>query len=122
MRGVGRSLNVDARSVEADHGKVAVETILDTGLFDYEKAESHPLWVKELNGFRDHVPETEEYGISSFVYRASRPFDPAKFDAVLKRDWPGLVRAKGHFWLATRPAWCGELSIAGVVCRTSGLG
>lgn len=117
-----RALNPDARIVPADFGRVALSEILDTGRFDRERAETHPLWAKELYGFSDHVPETEEYGISSFVYRAARPFDPTRFDAFLKATWPGLIRAKGHFWLATRPDWCGELSIAGAICRTSGLG
>lgn len=117
-----RALNPDAHVVPADFGRVALGEILDTGRFDRERAESHPLWAKELYGFAHHMPETEEYGISSFVYRASRPFAPLRFDAFLKATWPGLIRAKGHFWLATRPDWCGELSIAGAVCRTSALG
>jgi len=119
---VVRSLNPDARIVETDFGKAPLEAVLDTGLFDYEKAQGHPLWAKELYGFADHVPETEEYGISSFVYRARRPFHPEKFNEFLKQSFPGLVRAKGHFWLATRPEWVGELSIAGAVCRTEALG
>ena len=119
---VVRGLNPDARLIEADFARVDLVEVLDTGRFDHERAQMHPLWAKELYGFRDHVPETEEYGISSFVYRAARPFHPATFDAFLKRTWPGLVRAKGHFWLATRPDWCGELSIAGAICRTSALG
>ena len=89
---------------------------------DRDKAERHPLWAKELYGFRDHVPETEEYGVASFVYRARRPFHPCAFSAFLRRSLPGVIRAKGHFWLATRPDWCGELSIAGAVCRTGALG
>lgn len=117
-----RALNPDARIIETDFARVDLAEVLDTGRFDADKAEMHPLWAKELYGFRDHVPETEEYGIASFVYRAARPFDPGRFDAFLKRTWPGLVRAKGHFWLATRPDWCGELSIAGAVCRTSAMG
>ncbi|WP_439575847.1 zinc metallochaperone GTPase ZigA [Phreatobacter sp.] len=117
-----RALNPDARIIETDFAGVDLADVLDTGRFDAEKAEMHPLWAKELYGYKDHVPETEEYGISSFVYRAARPFDPGRFDAFLKRTWPGLVRAKGHFWLATRPDWCGELSIAGAVCRTSAMG
>ncbi|MFN3854727.1 MAG: zinc metallochaperone GTPase ZigA [Phreatobacter sp.] len=117
-----RALNPDARIIETDFARVDLAEVLDTGRFDAGKAEMHPLWAKELYGFRDHVPETEEYGIASFVYRAARPFDPGRFDAFLKRTWPGLVRAKGHFWLATRPDWCGELSIAGAVCRTSAMG
>ncbi|XSG82940.1 MAG: zinc metallochaperone GTPase ZigA [Methyloligella sp. ZOD6] len=117
-----RALNPDAKIVESDFGRVPLDAVLDTGRFDYEKAQEHPLWAKELYGFADHVPETEEYGISSFVYRAKRPFDPVKLDGFLKRSWTGLVRAKGHFWLATRPDWCGEISIAGSLCRVSGMG
>jgi len=117
-----RALNPDARQVEADFGKVPLDAVLDTGLFDHEKAQEHPLWHKELYGFRDHVPETEEYGISSFVYRARRPFHPEKFNAFLGRTWPGLIRAKGHFWLATRPDWVGEMSLAGSICRTEAMG
>lgn len=90
-----RALNPDARLIEADFGRVALDRILDTGLFDHEKAQAHPLWHKELYGFRDHAPETEEYGISAFVYRARRPFHPEKFNAFLARSWPGLIRAKG---------------------------
>ncbi|MDP2800632.1 MAG: zinc metallochaperone GTPase ZigA [Phreatobacter sp.] len=119
---VVRGLNPDARVVTTDFAQVSLDEVLATGRFDAEKAEMHPLWAKELFGFKDHVPETEEYGISSFVYRAARPFDPTAFDAFLKATWPGLIRAKGHFWLATRPNWCGELSIAGAVCRTSAMG
>ncbi|WP_296577754.1 zinc metallochaperone GTPase ZigA [Phreatobacter sp.] len=119
---VVRGLNPDARVITTDFAKVALDEVLATGRFDPDRAEMHPLWAKELYGFKDHVPETEEYGISSFVYRAARPFDPVAFDAFLKATWPGLIRAKGHFWLATRPNWCGELSIAGAVCRTSAMG
>ena len=119
---VVRALNPDAHVIETDFARVDLDEVLDTGRFDHEKAETHPLWAKELYGFKDHMPETEEYGISSFVYRAARPFDPLAFDAFLKRTWSGLIRAKGHFWLATRPNWCGELSIAGAVCRTSAMG
>ena len=121
-RAIIRALNPDARLVEADFGRAPLDAILDTGLFDHEKAQTHPLWHKELYGFRDHVPETEEYGISSFVYRARRPFHPAKFSDVLALTWPGLIRAKGHFWLATRPDWVGEMSLAGSICRTEAMG
>jgi len=121
-RKIVRALNADARVIEADFGRVPLDAVLDTDSFDRERAESHPLWAKELYGFRDHVPETEEYGIGSFVYRARRPFHPCAFNAFLRRPLPGIIRAKGHFWLATRPDWCGELSIAGAVCRTGALG
>ncbi len=108
--------------VETDFGHVATREVLDTGLFDEDKAATHPLWFKELHGAADHRPETLEYGIASFVYRARRPFVPERFAAFLQRTWPGLIRAKGHFWLATRPGWAAEMSLAGGLVRTAGLG
>lgn len=113
------ALNPSARLVEAEYGRVPLDAILDTGLFDFEKAQSHPLWFKELNGFKDHVPETEEYGIRSFVFRSRRPFDPARFHAFIREEWPGVIRAKGFFWLATRPSFVGEIAQAGPQVRTS---
>jgi G3E family GTPase len=117
-----KALNPDARIQFAAFGRVPLDAVMGTGLFDPEKAEEHPLWFKELNGFRDHVPETEEYGVSSFVYRARRPFHPARFQAFIDQAWPGLIRAKGLFWLATRPEWVGEMSLAGAICRTGPMG
>ncbi|MGE0846903.1 MAG: zinc metallochaperone GTPase ZigA [Flavobacteriaceae bacterium] len=122
VRKVVRALNPDARLIEADHCRIPVREVLDTKRFDYDRAHQHPLWFKELNGFRDHVPETEEYGISSFVYRARRPFHPERFKRFIGLTWPGLIRAKGLFWLATRPRWVGEMSLAGAVCRTEPMG
>ncbi|MCC5979337.1 MAG: zinc metallochaperone GTPase ZigA [Salinarimonas sp.] len=116
------ALNPDAKLIEADFARVPMAEVLDTGRFDFEKAQAHPLWFKELYGHAEHVPETEEYGVASFVYRARRPFHPEKFNAFVNRSFPGLVRAKGHFWLATRPDWVGELSIAGAVCKVSAMG
>ncbi|TCL73917.1 GTP-binding protein [Rhizobium sp. BK251] len=115
-------LNPDARLTETDFGRVELDDVLGTGLFDIARAETHPLWYKELHGFKDHVPETEEYGIRSFVYRAKRPFDPMRFQAFLDRSWPGVVRAKGFFWLATRPDHVGEVSQAGALVRTGRMG
>jgi G3E family GTPase len=115
-------LNPDAKVIEADFGRVPLDQVLDTGLFDFEKAQEHPLWFKELHGHADHVPETEEYGVGSFVYRARRPFHPQKFNDFINKTWPGLIRAKGHFWLATRPDWVGEMSIAGAICRVTAMG
>jgi G3E family GTPase len=122
VRKVVMALNADARLVETDFGKAPLAEILDTGLFDEERAQRHPLWYKELYSFGEHVPETEEYGIQSFVYRARRPFDPERFDAFINRTWPGLIRAKGHFWLATRPNWVGEFSLAGAIARVTAMG
>ncbi|MDR7154805.1 G3E family GTPase [Sphingobium xenophagum] len=117
------SLNADARIITCDQGQVPLDAMLDTGLFDEEKAAQHPLWAKELYGYASHQPETEEYGIESFVYRARQPFDPAKFHAFLTDGGlDGVVRAKGHFWLATRPDWVGELSVAGAQTMTARMG
>ncbi|MCH4543013.1 4-hydroxytetrahydrobiopterin dehydratase [Ochrobactrum sp. POC9] len=113
-----RSLNPDARIEEVDFGEVTLDAILDTKLFDFNKAHEHPLWYKELHGFASHTPETEEYGVRSFVYRARRPFDPERFQSFIDKGWPGVVRAKGFFWLATRPDFVGEISQAGALVRT----
>ncbi|MBO3760178.1 zinc metallochaperone GTPase ZigA [Ciceribacter sp. L1K22] len=121
-RAIIRGLNADARLVEADFGRVALSDVLDTGLFDLERAQEHPLWFKELHGFKDHVPETEEYGIRSFVYRARQPFHPERFQGFINKSWVGVVRAKGFFWLATRPHHVGELSQAGAIVRTGKMG
>ncbi|MGC0055339.1 zinc metallochaperone GTPase ZigA [Brucella pituitosa] len=118
-RKVIKSLNPDAKIEEVDFGQVSLDSILDTRLFDFNRAHEHPLWYKELHGFHEHVPETEEYGVHSFVYRARRPFDPARFQSFIDRSWPGVVRAKGFFWLATRPDYVGELSQAGALVRTN---
>lgn len=117
-RKVIRSLNPDARIEEVDFGEVPLDAILDTKLFDFNKAHEHPLWYKELYGFASHTPETEEYGVRSFVYRARRPFDPERFQSFIDKGWPGVVRAKGFFWLATRPDFVGEISQAGALVRT----
>ncbi|APR52546.1 GTP-binding protein [Sphingomonas koreensis] len=117
------SLNADARIVTCDHGRVPLGAVLDTGLFDEAKAAQHPLWAKELYGYASHQPETEEYGIESFVYRARQPFDPAKLHAFLTDGGlDHVVRAKGHFWLATRPDWVGELAVAGSQTMTARMG
>jgi G3E family GTPase len=121
-RKIIRSLNADAEIIETDFSEVSADKILDTKLFDFEKAHEHPMWAKELYGFADHVPETEEYGIASFVYRARAPFDPNKLHAVLNGNLPGVIRAKGHFWVATRPEWVAEFSLAGALSSVAPLG
>jgi G3E family GTPase len=116
---VVRALNPDAKIVEASFGQLPLDAVLDTKSFNLEKAQQNPLWAKELYGFKDHIPETEEYGISSFVYMARAPFHPQRFQDFIGSHWKGVIRAKGFFWLATRPAHVGELSQAGPVIRTS---
>ena len=121
-RQIIRSLNADAQILEVNHSDVPANKILNTGLFDFEKAHEHPMWAKELYGFADHVPETEEYGVASFVYRARRPFVPEKIMTVQNGDLPGVIRAKGHFWIATRPEWVAEFSLAGALSSIRPLG
>ncbi|MBD3788138.1 MAG: GTP-binding protein [Sphingomonadales bacterium] len=121
-RQIIKALNPDARLIETDFSKVDPGDIFDTGLFDFDRAQEHPLWAKELYGFANHVPETEEYGISSFVYHARAPFDPAQIRKVLTGPLPGVIRAKGHFWIATRPDWALEFSLAGIKTAITPLG
>ena len=121
-RAIIRSLNDSAKIIETSEGDVPLAEILDTGLFDFAAAQTHPTWFKELNGFKDHTPETEEYGITSFTYRARAPFDPEKLHAFFNAPWPNVIRAKGFFWLASRPQWVGELSQAGPLVRHEGIG
>ena len=121
-RKIIRSLNADADIIETNYSDVPTTKIFDTGLFDFEKAEQHPMWAKELYGFADHVPETEAYGVKSYVYRARRPFQPEAIYALLNGELPGVMRAKGHFWIATRPDWLAEFSLAGALSSISPLG
>ncbi len=121
-RKIIRSLNGDAKIIETCFSNAPAGEILDTGLFDFERAHEHPMWAKELYGFAEHVPETEEYGVTSYVYRARRPFVPQKIAAILDGPLPGVIRAKGHFWLATRPDWVAEFSLAGVLKSVEPLG
>lgn len=121
-RKIVTSLNPDAQIIETDYGSVSGDRIFDTGLFDFDKAHMHPMWAKELYGFKDHVPETEEYGVSSFVYRARRPFHPQRIHDVLNGPLPGVIRAKGHFWIATRPDWLAEYSLAGALSSVKPMG
>ncbi len=108
-----KALNTDAKIIPIAHGKVDIDEVLNTGLFDFEKAQQAPGWLKEMRG--EHVPETEEYGIGSFSYEARRPFHPEKFHQFLHstEKFGKLLRSKGYFWLATRPQLAGQWSQAG---------
>lgn len=123
IQAVIKGLNTDAQIIEADYCNLPLETIINTHCFNLEKAQNHPLWSKELYDFKNHTPETEEFGITSFVYRAKCPFNPEKFMHFLNEtEWPGVIRAKGFFWLSTRPDYIGEVSQAGSLIRHQGLG
>ncbi|UYQ66192.1 GTP-binding protein [Streptomyces peucetius] len=120
LRAALTRLNPAARIVSATHGRVRPADILGTGLFDLERAQQAPGWVRELNG--DHVPETEEYGISSTVYRAGRPFHPVRLwefvtEGLDSGSFGQILRSKGFFRLAGRPRVTGLWSQAGSVAR-----
>lgn len=101
VEAVLRRLNPVARIVPTSYSKVeSLKQVLNTGLFDMEKAQSSPGWLRELNN--EHTPETEEYGVSSFVFRAEKPFHPERLAHALNHTWKGVLRAKGFIWLATR--------------------
>lgn len=113
LEAVLRTLNTQAQIHRMQQGRVPLARVLDTGLFDMERASEAPGWLREMRG--EHVSEAEEYGISSFVYHARRPFHPQRFLDFLHQPWPAgrLIRSKGYFWLASRPAQAGIMSQAG---------
>jgi G3E family GTPase len=120
IEGLISTLNPRARTVRATQGEVPLGQVLDTGLFDLEAAEAAPGWLATMRG--EEVPETEEYGISSFAYERRRPFHPARLRKTLERRWPGVVRSKGFFWVATRHNVAGLWSQAGGVLTIRPLG
>lgn len=120
LKAILHKLNPGAKIIESAHSQVALSEILDTGLFDFEEASQGAGWIKELT--EEHVPETEEFGISSFVYRRRKPFHPERWMSWLE-NWPvDVVRAKGFFWLPTRNDVTGVLSQAGTSIIIQGAG
>jgi len=117
LKAVIKSLNTEAKIIAIEKGQVATDEVLNTGLFDFEKAQLAPGWLKEMRG--EHVPETEEYGIGSFSYLARRPFHPQKFYEFINntQKFGKLIRSKGYFWLASRPEFAGSWSQAGGIAR-----
>ena len=103
LRNTISKLNPSAKLIESTFSKVNPKEILHTGMFDFEKAEQSAGWIEELNK-KEHKPETEEYGISSFVYKTKKPFDPVRFWNFIQKGFPlSVIRSKGLFWLASRP-------------------
>lgn len=117
LRAILRTLNTDAQVIAITKGQVDIDAVLNTGLFDFERAQQAPGWLKEMRG--EHVPETEEYGIGSFSYLARRPFHPEKFYQFLHstEQYGKLIRSKGYFWLASRPEFAGQWSQAGGIAH-----
>lgn len=121
LQAVLHKLNSEATVIQTINSEVSLEAILHTDLFDFEKASQGAGWIKELNE-EHHTPETEEFGISSFVYRRNRPLHPERFMKWLE-NWPvDIVRAKGFFWLASRNNMAGLLSQAGTSIMIQGAG
>lgn len=103
LKAMIHKLNPRAKIIESTYGKVSPDKILNTGLFNFEEAEESAGWIAELKKHH-HTPETEEYGITSFVYRTKKPFDPVRFANYIQHDFPqSIIRSKGLFWLASRP-------------------
>jgi G3E family GTPase len=117
IKAIIRSLNPDAEIIPVRDGQVPLDKVIGTGQFDFGKARQAPGWMRELRG--EHIPESEEYGISSFTYRARRPFHPERFHAFLHQNWPAgrLIRSKGFFWLASHPTLIGQWNQAGGIAR-----
>ncbi|MBM9500696.1 zinc metallochaperone GTPase ZigA [Leptospira sp. 201903071] len=120
LRAILIKLNPEAKIYPIQEGKIPLKEILNTKLFDFESAANAPGWLQELRG--EHKPETEEYGISSFVFRSKKPFHPDRFYKLIGEEWPGVIRSKGFFWLASRMDWVGGWSQAGASCRTENAG
>ena len=121
LKAILRKLNADAKIIESKFGKVDLKEILNTGLFDFDKASQSAGWIKELEN--EHTPETEEYGISSFVFRDKRPFHPERFWDYLNKDFPfSIIRSKGLFWIASRGHQAINWSQAGGSLRADSAG
>ena len=114
-------LNPEARIIPTIHSKVNLKDVINTGLFDFDKAETSAGWIKELEN--EHVPETEEYGIGSFVYRRKKPFHPERFLEYVKINFPSnIIRSKGLFWIASRSDQALVWSTAGGSVKTDPAG
>lgn len=122
VEAIVKALNPGAKILMATRGQVPLECVFDTGLFDYDKAANSAGWIRELQD--EHTPETEEYGISSFTYRTSQPFDAAKLWAYLHdgENWRGVLRSKGFFWVAADHRVAYEWAQAGGVSNVDPMG
>ncbi len=125
LKAVLKALNATARLIESSFSRVEPKDILNTGLFNYDEASQSAGWIQELKKLESgtHTPESEEYGINSFVFRDKRPFHPERFWNYLSQNWPaGIIRSKGLFWIASRPGDALNWSQAGGSLRAEGAG
>ena len=122
VKAIIKALNPGAEVIPTTRSQVSLDRVLDTNLFDYEKAESSAGWIRELQG--EHTPESEEYGISSFTYRTSKPFDADKLHAFINdpENWKGILRSKGFFWVAADHRIAYEWAQAGGVSSVDATG
>ena len=120
IKGVLKALNPDAKCIETNYSDVALTEVLNTKVFDFEKASAAPGWLKEMRG--EHIPETEEYNISSLSFKSKKPFHPQRFLDFMQSNLDGLYRVKGYFWLATRMDFVGQISVAGKLAEISPAG
>lgn len=111
-----RHLNPSAEIVRASFGAVPLDKVLHTGRFSFEEAAQSQNWLTEPRGA--HASESEEYGISSVVFRADRPFHPERLNALVQSDdWDCVLRSKGIVWLATKLDRAVYWSQSGGSCR-----
>jgi G3E family GTPase len=116
-----KKLNPEAHIIPTKHSKVEIGEVIGTGIFDFEKAESSAGWIKELEN--EHLPETEEYGIGSFIFRSKKPFHPDRFLDFVQNKFPSnILRSKGLFWLGSRPDQALIWSTAGGSVKTDPAG
>ncbi len=117
-----KALNPGANIITATRGQVPLSSVLDTGLFDYEKAAGSAGWIRELQG--EHTPETDEYGITSFTYRTAHPFDAKKLMQFIEDEvnWRPVLRSKGFFWVAADHRVAYEFAQAGGVSSVNTAG
>ena len=108
-----QKLNPSAKIIQTSYSKIEPVEILNTGLFNFEEAEQSAGWIEELNK-NEHTPETEEYGISSFVFRSQKPFNAERFWKFVQNKFPtSIIRSKGLFWMSSRPEQALNWSQAG---------
>ena len=120
VKGVIKALNTDAKCIETNYSDVPLNAVINTGLFDFDQASDAPGWLKEMRG--EHIPETEEYNISSLSFKSKRPFHPERYLDFLQSNLDGIYRVKGYFWLATRMDFVGQISVAGKLAEISPAG